>query len=405
MGFPRGRELILGIGAGIAAYKSCELLRRLLDNGFLVTVVPTPNSLNFVGSATWQALSHRPVYSQVWENIPDVPHIALGEKAHLILIAPATADLMARIAHGRADDLLTNTVLSSTAPILMIPAMHPKMWLNPATVENVKTLRDRGIFIMEPSIGRLTGSDVGVGRFPETQEIIDFIEESYGYSSDLLGKKVVITGGGTREPIDPVRYIGNRSSGKQGYALAYNAAMRGAEVILIQAATTAPAIEGIRTIEIESASNLFDAMKEHIEGADLVIMSAAVSDAKPSHVAKTKIKKGDLGSITLEENPDLIAEFTRMRREKGSNQVIVGFAAETTSSYDDLITLGRQKLVRKDLDLIYVNSVEDGAIFAEENTEGVIILRSGSVFKIENMSKYEMAEILINKALERIPNV
>lgn len=405
MGFPRGRELILGIGAGIAAYKSCELLRRLLDNGFLVTVVPTPNSLNFVGSATWQALSHRPVYSQVWENIPDIPHIALGEKAHLILIAPATADLMARIAHGRADDLLTNTVLSSTAPILMIPAMHPKMWLNPATVENVKTLRDRGIFIMEPSIGRLTGSDVGVGRFPETQEIIDFIEESYGYSSDLLGKKVVITGGGTREPIDPVRYIGNRSSGKQGYALAYNAAMRGAEVILIQAATTAPAIEGIRTIEIESASNLFDAMKEHIEGADLVIMSAAVSDAKPSHVAKTKIKKGDLGSITLEENPDLIAEFTRMRREKGSNQVIVGFAAETTSSYDDLITLGRQKLVRKDLDLIYVNSVEDGAIFAEENTEGVIILRSGSVFKIENMSKYEMAEILINKALERIPNV
>ncbi|MDA0217181.1 MAG: bifunctional phosphopantothenoylcysteine decarboxylase/phosphopantothenate--cysteine ligase CoaBC [Actinobacteria bacterium] len=405
MGFPRGRELILGIGAGIAAYKSCELLRRLLDNGFLVTVVPTPNSLNFVGSATWQALSHRPVYSQVWENIPDVPHIALGEKAHLILIAPATADLMARIAHGRADDLLTNTVLSSAAPILMIPAMHPKMWLNPATVENVKTLRDRGIFIMEPSIGRLTGSDVGVGRFPETQEIIDFIEESYGYRSDLLGKKVVITGGGTREPIDPVRYIGNRSSGKQGYALAYNAAMRGAEVILIQAATTTPAIEGIRTIEIESASNLFDAMKEHTEGADLVIMSAAVSDAKPSLVAKTKIKKGDLGSIALEENPDLIAEFTRMRREKGINQVIVGFAAETTSSYDDLITLGRQKLVRKDLDLIYVNSVEDGAIFAEENTEGAIILRSGSVFKIENMSKYEMAEILINKALERIPNV
>ncbi|MDA2984896.1 MAG: bifunctional phosphopantothenoylcysteine decarboxylase/phosphopantothenate--cysteine ligase CoaBC [Actinomycetota bacterium] len=405
MGFPRGRELILGIGAGIAAYKSCELLRRLLDNGFLVTVVPTPNSLNFVGSATWQALSHRPVYSQVWENIPDVPHIALGEKAHLILIAPATADLMARIAHGRADDLLTNTVLSSAAPILMIPAMHPKMWLNPATVENVKTLRDRGIFIMEPSIGRLTGSDVGVGRFPETQEIIDFIEESYGYRSDLLGKKVVITGGGTREPIDPVRYIGNRSSGKQGYALAYNAAMRGAEVILIQAATTTPAIEGIRTIEIESASNLFDAMKEHTEGADLVIMSAAVSDAKPSLVAKTKIKKGDLGSIALEENPDLIAEFTRMRREKGINQVIVGFAAETTSSYDDLITLGKQKLVRKDLDLIYVNSVEDGAIFAEENTEGAIILRSGSVFKIENMSKYEMAEILINKALERIPNV
>jgi phosphopantothenoylcysteine decarboxylase/phosphopantothenate--cysteine ligase len=405
MGFPRGRELILGIGAGIAAYKSCELLRRLLDHGFLVTVVPTPKSLNFVGSATWQALSHRPVYSEVWENIPEVPHIALGEKAHLIVIAPATADLIARITHGRADDLLTNTVLSSSAPILMIPAMHPKMWLNPATVENVKTLRARGIFVMEPSIGRLTGSDVGVGRFPETEEIIDFIEASYGYRSDLLGKKIVITGGGTREPIDPVRYIGNRSSGKQGYALAYNAAMRGAEVILIQGPTTAPAIEGVRTIEIESVNDLFDAMKIHAGDADLVIMSAAVSDAKPSFIAKTKIKKGDLGSITLEENPDLIAEFTRMRREKGSGQVIVGFAAETTSSYDDLITLGKQKLERKDLDLIYVNNVEDGAIFAEENTEGAIIVKTGAVFKVESMSKFEMAEILISKALERIPNV
>jgi phosphopantothenoylcysteine decarboxylase/phosphopantothenate--cysteine ligase len=405
MGFPRGRELILGIGAGIAAYKSCELLRRLLDHGFLVTVVPTPNSLNFVGSATWQALSHRPVYTEVWENIPEVPHIALGEKAHIIVIAPATADLIARIAHGRADDLLTNTVLSSTAPVVMIPAMHPKMWLNPATVENVKILRERGLYVMNPSVGRLTGSDVGVGRFPETEEIIDFIEESYGYSSDLLGKKIVITSGGTREPIDPVRFIGNRSSGKQGYALAYNAAMRGGEVILIQGPTSLPTIEGITTVGIESAEDLFEAMRAHTEDADILIMSAAVSDARPLEVSQGKIKKGDLGSITLEENPDLIAEFARMKREKGSGQVIVGFAAETASSFENLITLGKQKLERKDLDLIYVNSVENGAIFSEENTEGAIISKSGSVFTVENMSKFEMAEILITKALERIPNV
>jgi phosphopantothenoylcysteine decarboxylase/phosphopantothenate--cysteine ligase len=405
MGFPRGRELILGIGAGIAAYKSCELLRRLLDHGFLVTVVPTPNSLNFVGSATWQALSHRPVYTEVWENIPEVPHIALGEKAHIIVIAPATADLIARIAHGRADDLLTNTVLSSTAPVVMIPAMHPKMWLNPATVENVKILRERGLYVMNPSVGRLTGSDVGVGRFPETEEIIDFIEESYGYSSDLLGKKIVITSGGTREPIDPVRFIGNRSSGKQGYALAYNAAMRGGEVILIQGPTSLPTIEGITTVGIESAEDLFEAMRAHTEDADILIMSAAVSDARPLEVSQGKIKKGDLGSITLEENPDLIAEFARMKREKGSGQVIVGFAAETASSFENLITLGKQKLERKDLDLIYVNSVENGAIFSEDNTEGAIISKSGSVFTVENMSKFEMAEILITKALERIPNV
>jgi phosphopantothenoylcysteine decarboxylase/phosphopantothenate--cysteine ligase len=405
MGFPRGRELILGIGAGIAAYKSCELLRRLLDHGFLVTVVPTPNSLNFVGSATWQALSHRPVYTEVWENIPEVPHIALGEKAHIIVIAPATADLIARIAHGRADDLLTNTVLSSTAPVVMIPAMHPKMWLNPATVENVKILRQRGLYVMNPSVGRLTGSDVGVGRFPETEEIIDFIEESYGYSSDLLGKKIVITSGGTREPIDPVRFIGNRSSGKQGYALAYNAAMRGGEVILIQGPTSLPTIEGITTVGIESAEDLFEAMRAHTEDADILIMSAAVSDARPLEVSQGKIKKGDLGSITLEENPDLIAEFARMKREKGSGQVIVGFAAETASSFENLITLGKQKLERKDLDLIYVNSVENGAIFSEDNTEGAIISKSGSVFTVENMSKFEMAEILITKALERIPNV
>jgi phosphopantothenoylcysteine decarboxylase / phosphopantothenate---cysteine ligase len=405
MGFPRGRELILGIGAGIAAYKSCELLRRLLDHGFLVTVVPTPNSLNFVGSATWQALSRRPVYAEVWENIPQVPHIALGEKAHIIVIAPATADLIARIAHGRADDLLTNTVLSSNAPVVMIPAMHPKMWLNPATVENVNTLRNRGFFVMNPSVGRLTGSDVGVGRFPETEEIIDFIEVSYGYSSDLLGKKIVITSGGTREPIDPVRFIGNRSSGKQGHALAYNAAMRGGEVILIQGPTSLPAIEGITTVGVETAEELFEAMKEYAKDADILIMSAAVSDAKPSQVSKGKIKKGDLDSITLKENPDLIAEFTRMKRVKGSDQVIVGFAAETASTFDNLITLGKQKLERKSLDLIYVNNVENGAIFSEENTEGAIISKTGSVFTIENMSKFEMAEILITKALERIPNV
>lgn len=399
MTFPRGRELVLGVGAGIAAYKSAELLRRLQDHGFLVTVVPTPNSLNFVGKATWEALSGRKVASELWENVSEVPHVALGDKANLIVVAPATADLIARIAHGRADDLLTNTVLSTTAPVILVPAMHPKMWLNPATIENVLKLRARGVFVMEPAIGRLTGADSGIGRFPETSEIIDFVEESYGYFADLMGAKVLITAGGTQEAIDPVRFIGNRSTGKQGWAIAHQAAMRGAEVTLVLGPNSLPKIEGIETVEVESAVQMRDEILERFDDIDVLVMSAAVADARPVSVSDGKIKKENLGALLLEENPDLLAEFAAKKR---GNQVIAGFAAETLSNPEELVNAAKSKLVRKGADLIYVNDVSNGKVFGSDTTSGAIITREGKVIAIEEVSKLELADTLLDQIKERV---
>lgn len=399
MNFPRGRELVLGVGAGIAAYKSADLLRRLQDRGFLVTVVPTPNSLNFVGKATWEALSGRKAQSELWENVSDVPHVSLGDKANLILVAPATADLIARIAHGRADDLLTNTILSTTAPIVIIPAMHPKMWLNPATVKNVQTLRDRGVFVMDPAIGRLTGSDSGVGRFPDSSAIIDFVEESYGYCADLLGARVLVTAGGTREAIDPVRFIGNRSSGKQGWAIANQAAMRGAQVTLVLGPNSLPKIEGIETVEIESASEMRDEILTRFDDIDVLVMSAAVADARPVSVSDEKIKKEKLGSLVLEENPDLLAEFAAKKR---ANQVIAGFAAETESNHEALVSAAKSKLVRKGADLIYVNDVSSGKVFGSDMTSGAIITREGEVIPVEQVSKEMLADTLLDQIKERV---
>ncbi|MFM7462702.1 MAG: bifunctional phosphopantothenoylcysteine decarboxylase/phosphopantothenate--cysteine ligase CoaBC [Actinomycetota bacterium] len=399
MNFPRGRELVLGVGAGIAAYKSADLLRRLQDRGFLVTVVPTPNSLNFVGKATWEALSGRKAQSELWENVPDVPHVSLGDKANLILVAPATADLIARIAHGRADDLLTNTILSTTAPIVIVPAMHPKMWLNPATVRNVQTLRDRGVFVMDPSIGRLTGADSGVGRFPDSSAIIDFVEESYGYCADLLGARVLVTAGGTREAIDPVRFIGNRSSGKQGWAIANQAAMRGAQVTLVLGPNSLPKIEGIETVEIESAAEMRDEILTRFDDIDVLVMSAAVADARPVSVSDEKIKKEKLGSLVLEENPDLLAEFAAKKR---ANQVIAGFAAETESSHEALVSAAKSKLARKGADLIYVNDVSSGKVFGSDMTSGAIITREGEVIPVEQVSKEMLADTLLDQIKERV---
>jgi len=399
MNFPRGRELVLGVGAGIAAYKSADLLRRLQDRGFLVTVVPTPNSLNFVGKATWEALSGRKAQSELWENVSDVPHVSLGDKANLILVAPATADLIARIAHGRADDLLTNTILSTTAPIVIVPAMHPKMWLNPATVKNVQTLRDRGVFVMDPAIGRLTGSDSGVGRFPDSSAIIDFVEESYGYCADLLGARVLVTAGGTREAIDPVRFIGNRSSGKQGWAIANQAAMRGAQVTLVLGPNSLPKIEGIETVEIESASEMRDEILTRFDDIDVLVMSAAVADARPVSVSDEKIKKEKLGSLVLEENPDLLAEFAAKKR---ANQVIAGFAAETESSHEALVSAAKSKLARKGADLIYVNDVSSGKVFGSDMTSGAIITREGEVIPVEQVSKEMLADTLLDQIKERV---
>ena len=389
-----GREVILGVGGGIAAYKSCELLRRLQDRGYLLTVVPTPSSLNFVGKATWEALSGRPVNTQVWESVHTVPHIALAERANFFLIAPATADLIARIAQGRADDLLTNLILASDVPKMIVPAMHPSMWLDPATVANVKTLRDRGYLVMDPEVGRLTGDDIGPGRFPEVPSIIHNFDQMTGHTQDLIGKRVLVTAGGTREAIDPVRFIGNKSSGKQGIAIAKAAAARGADVHLIAANFDTDSLSGIHVTKVESTSDMKQALDSNFDQCDILIMSAAVADARPKNTAIDKIKKTFLGSIELEENPDLIATVSARK----SHQVIVGFAAETK----DHLQEARRKLESKGLDLIYVNDVSGGAIFGQDQTMGTILLRNDADIAVKEVSKDALGNLLLDHAIRQL---
>ena len=389
-----GREVILGVGGGIAAYKSCELLRRLQDRGYLLTVVPTPSSLNFVGKATWEALSGRPVNTQVWESVHTVPHIALAERANFFLIAPATADLIARIAQGRADDLLTNLILASDVPKMIVPAMHPSMWLDPATVANVKTLRDRGYLVMDPEVGRLTGDDIGPGRFPEVPSIIHNFDQMTGQTQDLKGKRVLVTAGGTREAIDPVRFIGNKSSGKQGIAIAKAAAARGADVHLIAANFDTDSLSGIHVTKVESTSDMKEALDSNFDQCDILIMSAAVADARPKNTAIDKIKKTFLGSIELEENPDLIATVSARK----SHQVIVGFAAETK----DHLQEARRKLESKGLDLIYVNDVSGGAIFGQDQTMGTILLRNDADIAVKEVSKDALGNLLLDHAIRQL---
>jgi phosphopantothenoylcysteine decarboxylase / phosphopantothenate---cysteine ligase len=390
----QGREVILGVGGGIAAYKSCELLRRLQDRGYVITVVPTPASLNFVGTATWEALSSRPVNTQVWESVHTVPHIALAERADFFLIAPATADLIARLAMGRADDLLTNLVLASDVPKMLVPAMHPSMWLDPATVANVNSLRQRGFIVMEPEVGRLTGSDVGPGRFPETAAIISRFDEVTGQVQDLKGTKVLVTAGGTREPIDPVRFIGNRSSGKQGIAIANAAKNRGAEVQLIAANCDVSALTGINVIHVETTLEMQSALHANFESCSILIMSAAVADARPTQIANQKIKKATLNTIELQQNPDLLAELAS---KKGS-RVMVGFAAETK----DHLQEARRKLESKGLDVIYVNDVSGGAIFGQDTTMGTILLRNEADIAIKEVSKDALSNVLLDHAIRQL---
>ncbi|CAB5121017.1 unannotated protein [freshwater metagenome] len=390
-----GREVVLGVGAGIAAYKACDLLRRLQDEGYQVSVVPTPSSLNFVGSATWEALSGRSVYTQVWENVPGVTHIQLADKADFFLIAPATADLIARIVAGRADDLLTNLVLATTVPIMIVPAMHTSMWTDPATQTNVATLRQRGYIVMEPAVGRLTGADSGQGRFPETSTIIDEFSKMTGAKKDLVGKRVLISAGGTREPIDPVRFIGNRSSGKQGFALAQAALSRGAHVSLVAANCDMADIPGVSMYRVERADQMLTQLEKLFAASDLVIMSAAVADAKPKQISLEKIKKALFGSIELEANPDLIATLTKKRRD---GQVIVGFAAET----NDHMISAQKKLESKDLDLLYLNDVSGGAIFGSDSTTGSILDRNGAVIPVDEMSKDTLSHLLLDQALHKL---
>jgi phosphopantothenoylcysteine decarboxylase/phosphopantothenate--cysteine ligase len=389
-----GREVILGVGGGIAAYKSCELLRRLQDRGYSVTVVPTPSSLNFVGTATWEALSGRPVNTQVWENVHTVPHISRAGSTDFFLIAPATADLIARIAAGRADDLLTNLVLASDAPKMVIPAMHPSMWLDPATVANVSTLRNRGFVVIDPDVGRLTGSDSGPGRFPEIASIIERFDSLTGNTQDLRGKRVLVTAGGTREAIDPVRFIGNRSSGKQGIAIALAAKNRGATVHLIAANCDVSQLQGIEVSTVESTLDMQKVLVEQFPRCDILIMSAAVADARPKNLSLDKIKKALLGSIELEENPDLLGSVMGMK----TDQVIVGFAAETK----DHLQEARRKLESKGLDLIYVNDVSGGAIFGQEQTMGTILLRNDADIAVMEVSKGALGNLLLDQAIRQL---
>jgi len=397
--FPRGRKLILGIGGGISAYKSCDLLRRLQENGFVITVVPTKSSLNFVGEATWSALSGNKVYTDLWQDIEQVPHISLAKESDAIIIAPCTADLIARIAQGRADDLLTNIVLASTKPKVLVPAMHPEMWLNEATVENVKTLRERGFLVIEPDFGKMTGADVGIGRYPETNKIIDALNQHLVRSADLLGKKILVTAGGTREPIDPVRFIGNRSSGKQGFALALAAANRGAEVHLITANTDLPAIEGITTTFVETADQMAAVLKHEFNFADALIMSAAVSDFKVSNSSQEKIHKDQINQLSLETNEDILNSIGKMKK---STQITVGFAAETLLSEDELKVAGNHKLTAKNLDLIYVNDVSNGAVFGSDETSGLIMDVTGEITQVPAISKDTLSDILLDKILVKL---
>ena len=397
--FPRGRKLLLGVAGGISAYKSCDLLRRLQDEGFIVDVVPTAASLNFVGKATWEALSGRNVVTDLWSDVTNVPHISLAKESDLIVIDPATADLLAKLASGRADDLLTNIVLASTSPKILVPAMHPEMWSNAATVENVKVLKERGFLVVEPDEGRMTGSDFGVGRYPETIKIIEAINKTVKQSADLIGKRILITSGGTREPIDPIRFIGNRSSGKQGFALAMAAASRGAQVHLVTANTDLPVIEGITTTAVETAEQMAAVLAVEFPHCDALIMSAAVADAKVSNYSDTKIKKESLGTVELDKNPDILKSLSRSKK---LGQDIVGFAAETSSNELALEQSGFDKLSSKSLDIIYVNNVSGGAIFGSDKTEGLIIDNQKNVIKVPEISKDTLSDILLDQLVSKL---
>ena len=389
-------EILLGVGGGIAAYKSCDLLRRLQDQGFKVTVVPTPASLNFVGKATWEALSGKSVHTQVWESVEKVNHVSLGDKADYIIVAPATADLIARIANGRADDLLTNTILASTAPKLLVPAMHPKMWLNPATQANVSKLREMGFVILEPATGRLTGNDSGVGRFPDTSTIIEKFTNEILVKPDLVRKRILITAGGTREAIDDVRFISNRSSGNQGLALATLAQARGAEVTLISvniANEKLQKLHGIKVVQVENTEELQGALIDEFSECDVLIMAAAVSDAKPTPQAG-KVKKDKYLDLKLMPTPDLLAEISKSK----SRQIMVGFAAEERAN---LLSEGQRKLAQKNLDLIYANDISEGSIFGSDRTSGLLIDKD-LVTEITPMSKEQLANRLLDLVAQRL---
>jgi phosphopantothenoylcysteine decarboxylase/phosphopantothenate--cysteine ligase len=388
-------RVLLGVAGGIAAYKSAELLRRLTETGHSVRVLPTPSALEFVGAATFEALSGQPVHTGVFADVPEVLHVRLGQEAELVVVAPATADLMARAAAGRADDLLTASLLTARCPVLFAPAMHTEMWEHPATRANVELLRSRGVVVLEPASGRLTGADTGPGRLPDPSEIAELarllLERGDALPRDLAGRRVVVSAGGTRELLDPVRYLGNRSSGRQGYALARVAAQRGAHVTLVAAHTADlgdPA--AVDMVRVGSALELRDAMHAATKGADAVVMAAAVADFRPGALAAHKIKKDGSAppALQLALNPDILVELVAAR-EPG--QIVVGFAAETGDASGDPLHHGRAKLARKRCDLLVVNAVGDGRAFEVPDNSGWLLGADGTELELESGSKALLA--------------
>ncbi|ATA28284.1 phosphopantothenoylcysteine decarboxylase [Mycobacterium lepraemurium] len=400
----RVARIVVGVSGGIAAYKSCTVVRQLSEAGHSVRVIPTESALRFVGAATFEALSGQPVHTGVFDDVPEVPHVQLGKQADLVVVAPATADLLARAVHGRADDLLTATLLTARCPVLFAPAMHTEMWLHPATVDNVATLRRRGAVVLEPAAGRLTGTDSGSGRLPEAEEITTLaqllLERHDALPYDLAGCKMAVTAGGTREPVDPVRFIGNRSSGKQGYAVARVAAQRGAEVTLI-AGHTAGLIDpaGVEVVHVSSAEQLGNAVSKHAAEADVLVMAAAVADFQPARVAAAKIKKGvEAPTIELVRNDDVLAGAVRARAhgELPNLRAIVGFAAETGDANGDVLFHARAKLRNKGCDLLVVNAVGEGRAFEVDSNDGWLLASDGTESALQHGSKTLMASRIVD---------
>ena len=410
-------RIVLGVGGGIAAYKAASLLRLFTEAGHEVTAVPTEAALAFVGKATWEALSGRPVRTDVFEAVETVNHVRLGHEAELVVVAPATADLLARAAGGHADDLLTNTLLVATCPVLMAPAMHTQMWHHPATQANVATLRERGVTVLDPAVGRLTGADTGPGRLPDPEEIfaaalalVDTGAHDGAAAGPLAGRRLLVSAGGTREPIDPVRFLGNRSSGKQGAAIAAAALRAGASVTFVAAHLDVEPPAGADTVRVETALDLRDAMHELAPAADAIVMAAAVADFRPAQRHGTKIKKQDDAEdpvIALVRNPDILAELVERRNAEGRGQLIVGFAAETGDAGAGVLEYAHAKLARKGCELRVVNEVgsdESGAqrVFGLDENSVTILARDGSQPEHAAGSKDEVADAVVRRVTREL---
>jgi phosphopantothenoylcysteine decarboxylase/phosphopantothenate--cysteine ligase len=392
------------VGGGIAAYKVADLLRKFTEAGHQVRVVPTASALRFVGAPTWAALSGQPVSTEVWDAVDEVPHVRIGQHADLVVVAPATADLLAKAAHGLADDLLTNTLLTARCPVLYAPAMHTEMWEHPATQANVATLRSRGAIVLEPAVGRLTGADSGKGRLPEPAEIAaSAFALLRGRAADLTGRHVVVSAGGTREYLDPVRFLGNRSSGRQGYALASTAAARGAKVTLVAANAALPDPAGVDVVRVVSTEQLREAVLTAAATADAVVMAAAPADFRPAEYVGSKIKKRDDGSaptIALVQNPDILAELAAHRPRAG--QLVVGFAAETGDATGSVLDHARAKLARKGCDLLVVNEVGAGKAFEVADNAAVVLGADGSATEVPFGPKEALADVVWDLIVARL---